>query len=72
LKAGGFSPTLLVPVALTGTNGLYKPGLMASFPPGSYPPLFLSFVILKKLFVFTKRKLIAIREEGISTNNNLY
>jgi hypothetical protein len=33
LKAGAFSPALLVPVATTGTNGLYKPGLKAFFPP---------------------------------------
>jgi hypothetical protein len=33
LKAGAFSPALLVPVATTGINGLYKPGLMAFFPP---------------------------------------
>jgi hypothetical protein len=26
-------PALLVPVAIVGTNGLYKPGLMAFFPP---------------------------------------
>jgi hypothetical protein len=31
--AGAFSPALLVPVATTGTNGLYKPGLKAFFPP---------------------------------------
>jgi hypothetical protein len=29
LKAGAFSPALLVLVAITGTNGLYKPGLKA-------------------------------------------
>jgi hypothetical protein len=33
LKAGAFSPTLLIPVATTETNGLYKPGLKAFFPP---------------------------------------
>jgi hypothetical protein len=34
LKAGAFSPALLVPVvATTGTNGRYKPGPMAFFPP---------------------------------------
>jgi hypothetical protein len=33
LKAGAFSPALLVPVAITGTNGCYKPGLKAFFPP---------------------------------------
>jgi hypothetical protein len=33
LKAGAFSPALLVPVAITGTNGPYKPRLMAFFPP---------------------------------------
>jgi hypothetical protein len=33
LKAGAFSPALLVPVATTGTNGRYKPGLKAFFPP---------------------------------------
>jgi hypothetical protein len=30
LKAGAFSPALLVPVATTETNGLYKPGLKAT------------------------------------------
>jgi hypothetical protein len=35
LKAGAFSPALLVPVATTGTNGLYKPGLKAFFLPVS-------------------------------------
>jgi hypothetical protein len=33
LKAGAFSPALLVPVATTGINGLYKPGLKSFFPP---------------------------------------
>jgi hypothetical protein len=33
LKAGAFSPALLVPVATTGTNAPYKPGLMAFFSP---------------------------------------
>jgi hypothetical protein len=33
LKCGAFSPALLVPVAETGINGLYKPGLKAFFPP---------------------------------------
>jgi hypothetical protein len=33
LKAGAFSPALLVPVATTGTNEPYKLGLMAFFPP---------------------------------------
>jgi hypothetical protein len=33
LKAGASSPALLVPVAETGINGLYKPGLKAFFPP---------------------------------------
>jgi hypothetical protein len=33
LKAGAFSPALLVPVATTETNGLYKPGLKAFFLP---------------------------------------
>jgi hypothetical protein len=33
LKAGAFSPAVLVPVATTGTNGRYKPGAMAFFPP---------------------------------------
>jgi hypothetical protein len=33
LKAGAFSPALLVPVAITETNGRYKPGPMAFFPP---------------------------------------
>jgi hypothetical protein len=33
LKAGAFSPVLLVPVTTTETNGLYKPGLKALFPP---------------------------------------
>jgi hypothetical protein len=33
LKVGAFSPALLVPVATTGTNGPYKPGLMVFFPP---------------------------------------
>jgi hypothetical protein len=33
LKAGAFSPAWLVPVAETGINGLYKPGLKAFFPP---------------------------------------
>jgi hypothetical protein len=32
-EAGAFSPALLVLVATTGTNGLYKPGLKAFFPP---------------------------------------
>jgi hypothetical protein len=27
-----FSPTLLVPIAPTETNGLYKPGSMTFFP----------------------------------------
>jgi hypothetical protein len=35
LKAGAFSPAWLVPVAETGINGLYKPGLKAFFPPVS-------------------------------------
>jgi hypothetical protein len=34
-KARAFSPALLVPVATTGINGLYKPGLKAFFPPVS-------------------------------------
>jgi hypothetical protein len=33
LKAPTFSSALLVPVATTGTNGPYKPGPMAFFPP---------------------------------------
>jgi hypothetical protein len=33
LKAGAFSRALLVPVAATEINGLYKPGLKAFFPP---------------------------------------
>jgi hypothetical protein len=33
LKAGTFSPALLVPVATTGTNTPYKLGLMTFFPP---------------------------------------
>jgi hypothetical protein len=33
LKAEAFSPTLLVPVATTRTNGHYKPGQIAFFPP---------------------------------------
>jgi hypothetical protein len=33
LKAGAFNRALLVPVAATGINGLYKPGLKAFFPP---------------------------------------
>jgi hypothetical protein len=33
LKAGAFSLTWLVPIAETGINGLYKPGLKAFFPP---------------------------------------
>jgi hypothetical protein len=33
LKAGAFSPALLIPVATTGTNGLYKSGLKVFFPP---------------------------------------
>jgi hypothetical protein len=33
LKAGAFSRALLVPVAATGINGLYKSGLKAFFPP---------------------------------------
>jgi hypothetical protein len=33
LKAGAFSPALLVPVATTGINGRYKPEPMAFFPP---------------------------------------
>jgi hypothetical protein len=32
-QAGAFSPALLVPVATTGTNVPYKPGLKAFFPP---------------------------------------
>jgi hypothetical protein len=36
LKAGAFSPALLVPVAAPGINGLYKPGLKAFFPPVIY------------------------------------
>jgi hypothetical protein len=36
LKAGAFSRALLVPVAATGINRLYKPGLKAFFPPVSY------------------------------------
>jgi hypothetical protein len=36
LKAGAFSPALLVPVATTGTNERYKPGPMAFFPPVVY------------------------------------
>jgi hypothetical protein len=35
LNAGAFSLALLVPVATTGTNGLYKPRLKAFFPPMS-------------------------------------
>jgi hypothetical protein len=31
LKAGAFSPAWLVPVAKTGINGVYKPGLKAFF-----------------------------------------
>jgi hypothetical protein len=38
LKVGAFSPTLLVPVAITGTNVRYKPGPMAFFPPVSIFP----------------------------------
>jgi hypothetical protein len=41
LKTGAFSPALLVPVATTRTNGLYKPGLKAFFPPVSVLPFFL-------------------------------
>jgi hypothetical protein len=37
LKAGAFSRALLVPVAATGINGLYKPGLKAFFPPVFIP-----------------------------------
>jgi hypothetical protein len=33
LKAGAFSPALLVPVVTTGTNGRYNPGPMTFFPP---------------------------------------
>jgi hypothetical protein len=38
LKAGAFSLAWLIPVAETGINGLYKPGLKAFFPPVSPPP----------------------------------
>jgi hypothetical protein len=33
LKAPAFSPAWLVPVAETGINGIYKPGLKAFFSP---------------------------------------
>jgi hypothetical protein len=36
LKAGAFSPALVVPVATTGTNGLYKPELKAFFSTSVY------------------------------------
>jgi hypothetical protein len=39
LKAGAFNPALLVSVATTGTNGLYKPGLKAFFPPVQVGPM---------------------------------
>jgi hypothetical protein len=42
IKAGAFSPALLVPVATTGTNGLYKPGLKAFFPPVHGPKALVS------------------------------
>jgi hypothetical protein len=58
LKDEAFSPALLVPVATTGTNGRYRPGPMAFFPPVSaeicFPYstdmfIFISFYFLREL-----------------------
>jgi hypothetical protein len=59
LKAGAFSPALLVPVATTGTNGLYKPGLKAFFP-----PVGVGVMVLSQVFSFSSPESRSTRQES--------